>query len=296
MKDLLAAHYILGVELICTSSILSLTQTKYVVDLLKCANMHEVKPMPTPASSGRRLSISNGDLLSDPTECRSIVGALQYLTLTHPDIAFAVNQVCQFMHQHITIHCLAVKRILHYLNDTFTHGLLYSPSNLYLNVDSDADYVGCLDDRRSIGGYCVYFDTNLISWSSKKQRSVSRHSTEFEYCQLAYTAATLSWLHALFLDLHLPVPCPKLWSIGLVIYQIVVTPLDRLRRSTILSALGPLLCPHGFVSGNSRATSQWVTHPGIALAPNSLNFGVPKTPKPVSSQKASCWMDAGVHI
>ncbi|KAI5311016.1 hypothetical protein L3X38_026305 [Prunus dulcis] len=49
----------------------------------------------------------------------------------------------------------------------------------------------------------------------------------------------------------------------------------------------PPLCPHGFVSGNSRATSQWVTHPGIALAPNSLNFEVPTTPKPVSSQKAS---------
>ncbi|KAI5311918.1 hypothetical protein L3X38_041091 [Prunus dulcis] len=67
-----------------------------------------------------------------------------------------------------------------------------------------------------------------------------------------------------------------------------VTSRDQLRRSTILSALGSPLCPHGFVSGSSRATSQWVTHPGIALAPNSLNFGVPMTPKPVSSQKASC--------
>ncbi|KAI5349808.1 hypothetical protein L3X38_002697 [Prunus dulcis] len=53
----------------------------------------------------------------------------------------------------------------------------------------------------------------------------------------------------------------------------------KLRRSTILSALGPPLCPHGFVSRSSRATSQWVTHPGIALAPNSLNFRVPTTPK-----------------
>ncbi|KAI5334779.1 hypothetical protein L3X38_024912 [Prunus dulcis] len=67
-----------------------------------------------------------------------------------------------------------------------------------------------------------------------------------------------------------------------------VTSQDRLRRSTILSALGPPLCPHGFVSGSSLATSQWVTHPGIALDPNSLNFGVPTTPKPVNSQKASC--------
>ncbi|KAI5323853.1 hypothetical protein L3X38_032926 [Prunus dulcis] len=67
-----------------------------------------------------------------------------------------------------------------------------------------------------------------------------------------------------------------------------VTPRDQLCRSTILSALGPPSGPHGFISGSSRPTSQWVTHPGIALAPNSLNFGVPTTPKPVSSQKASC--------
>ncbi|BFG18452.1 hypothetical protein CerSpe_047260 [Prunus speciosa] len=68
----------------------------------------------------------------------------------------------------------------------------------------------------------------------------------------------------------------------------IVTSRDRLRHSTILSALGPPLCPYRFVYGSSRATSQWVTHPGIALAPNSLNFGVPMTPKSMSSQKASC--------
>ncbi|KAI5350706.1 hypothetical protein L3X38_003597 [Prunus dulcis] len=66
-----------------------------------------------------------------------------------------------------------------------------------------------------------------------------------------------------------------------------VTSRDRLRRSTILSALGPPLFRYSFVSGSSRAASQWVTHPEIALAPNSLNFGVPTTPKPVNSQKAS---------
>ncbi|KAI5311311.1 hypothetical protein L3X38_000035 [Prunus dulcis] len=72
---------------------------------------------------------------------------------------------------------------------------------------------------------------------------------------------------------------------GGVLVELDVISRDQLRRSTILSALGPPLCPHDFVSGNSRATSQWVTHPGIALAPNLLNFGVPTTPKPVSSQK-----------
>ncbi|KAI5346258.1 hypothetical protein L3X38_014137 [Prunus dulcis] len=75
---------------------------------------------------------------------------------------------------------------------------------------------------------------------------------------------------------------------------VIITSWDQLRRSMILSSLGPLLCPHGFVSGNSRATSQWVIHPEIALALNSLNFRVPTIPKPVSSQKASCYMDAGI--
>ncbi|XP_021803373.1 uncharacterized protein LOC110747522 [Prunus avium] len=219
-------------ELVRTPSGLSLTQTKYVVDLLKRVNMHEAKPVPTPAISGHRLSISDGDPLPDPTEYRSTVGALQYLTLTRPDIAFAVNQVCQFMHQPTTAHWLAVKRILRYLNGTLTHGLFYSPSTLFLSAFSDADYAGNPDDRRSTGGYCVYLGTNLISWSSKKQRGVSRSSTEAEYRQLAYTAATLSWFRALFLDLHLPAPCPKLWCDNISALSLASNPVfhSRTRR------------------------------------------------------------------
>ncbi|KAI5318631.1 hypothetical protein L3X38_038339 [Prunus dulcis] len=163
MKDLGPAHYFLGMELALTLSNLSLTETKYVVDLLKHANMHEAKPVTTPTVNGCRLSFSDGDPLSDPSEYRSIVGALQYLTLIRPNIAFAVNQVCQFMHQHTTVHWLAVKRILRYLNGTLTHGLLYSPSTLHLSAYFDADYAGDPYDRRSTGGYCVYLGTNLIS-------------------------------------------------------------------------------------------------------------------------------------
>ncbi|KAI5350283.1 hypothetical protein L3X38_003174 [Prunus dulcis] len=156
MKDLGPANYFLGMELVRTPSGLSLTQTKYVVDLLKHVNLHEAQPAPTPAISGRLLSISDGDPLPDPTEYRSTVGALQYLTLTRLDIAFAVNQMCQFMHQPTTAHWLAVKCILCYLNGTLTHGLFYSPSTLFLSGFSNADYARNPDDRRSTGGYCVY--------------------------------------------------------------------------------------------------------------------------------------------
>ncbi|CAM8909775.1 unnamed protein product [Rhodiola kirilowii] len=130
--------------------------------------MVDAKPVSTPAAPGKRLSIYDGDPLPEPTQFRSIVGALQYLTLTRPDIAFAVNQ------------------------GTITYGLLYTPSSLSLTAYSDADYAGDLDDRRSTGGYCLYLGSNLISWSSKKQGGVSRSSTEAEYRQMAYTTAALS--------------------------------------------------------------------------------------------------------
>ncbi|CAL8137985.1 unnamed protein product [Prunus armeniaca] len=174
MKDLGPAHYFLGMELAHTSSSLSLTQTKYVVDLLKCANMREAKTVPTSAVSRLRLSLSDGDPLSNPTEYFSIVGALQYLTLTRPNIAFVVNHICQFIHQSTTIYWLDVKRILRYLNDTFTLGLLYSPSTLQLSAYADVDYAEDPNDSLSTGGYCVYLGTNLIYWSSKMQHGVSR--------------------------------------------------------------------------------------------------------------------------
>ncbi|KAI5318622.1 hypothetical protein L3X38_038330 [Prunus dulcis] len=78
--------------------------------------------MPTPVVGGHHLSISDGDPLSGLTEYRSIVGALQYLTLTRPDIAFDNNQVCQFLHQPTTVHWLVVKCIPCYHNGMLTHG------------------------------------------------------------------------------------------------------------------------------------------------------------------------------
>ncbi|XP_070660527.1 uncharacterized mitochondrial protein AtMg00810-like [Malus domestica] len=194
-----------------TPSTMYLTQSKYIMDLLKKTNMIDAKPLSTPVSSGRRLSLYDGEPLSDGTTFRSIVGALQYLLFTRPDIAYAVNQVCQFMHSPTTAHWAAVKRILQYLKGIHDHALIYKPSNLHLTAFADADYAGDPDDRRSTGGHCIFVGDNLISWSSKKQRGVSRSSTEAEYRQLAYTSANLSWFRNLFRDLHLQLPPPFLW-------------------------------------------------------------------------------------
>jgi hypothetical protein len=73
-------------------------------------------------------------------------------------------------------------------------------------------YAGCPDDRKSIGAYCVYLGSNLISWSSRKQPTVSRSSTEVEYKSVANTTAELIWIKALLSDLGVQLSTPlKLW-------------------------------------------------------------------------------------
>lgn len=127
MKDLGDLHFFLGIEAKRTSTALVLTQTKYTLDLLTRTHMQDSKPCPTPLASGSKLSAYDGAPLSDATEYRSIVGALQYLTLTRPDICYAVNQVCQFMHAFTTVLLRVVKRILRYLKGSLGLGLTITP-------------------------------------------------------------------------------------------------------------------------------------------------------------------------
>lgn len=170
LKDLGPLHYFLGVEARSTSTGLHLSQRRYVLDLLSKTNMQNSKPVLTPFSPTTKLSKNGGKPLPDRSPYRQVVGALQYLTLTRPDIAFAVNKACQFMHSPTEEHWCAVKRILRYLKNTVNHGLFFSKhSRLCLEAFSDADWVGCVDDRRSTGGYAIYLGNNLVSWSSRKQ-------------------------------------------------------------------------------------------------------------------------------
>jgi hypothetical protein len=141
------------------------------------------------------------------TQYRSIVGALQYLTLTRPDISFAVNKVCQFLHSPTTVHWTVVKRIMRYLNASTKLGIKICISNLTLvSAYSDANWVGCLDDRRSTNGFVVYLGSNLIYWSANKHATVSRSSIEYEYKALANAIIELMWIQTLLYELKIPSP------------------------------------------------------------------------------------------
>jgi hypothetical protein len=147
LKDLRPLHYFLGVEALTNPQGLFLTQRKYILDLLKCANMLGAKPINSLMSTFASLSAFTSVPFSDPSLYRSIVGSLQYLSLTQSDVSFAVNKVCQFMHRPTIDHWSAVKGLLHYLKHTLSHGLIlhYQSSHL-LHAFSDLDWVGCPDD------------------------------------------------------------------------------------------------------------------------------------------------------
>ena len=117
-----------------------------------------------------------------------LVGSLIYLTVTCPDISYAMGMVSKFMDAPRSIHYAAVLRILRYVKGTLYHGLHYSSrSSLELHAYSDADWASDLTNRYSIIGFCFLLGISLVSWRSKKQDVVSRSSTEAEYCALADT-------------------------------------------------------------------------------------------------------------
>jgi hypothetical protein len=84
-----------------------------------------------------------------------------------PDLAFSVNKVCQYLHAPTTLHLVAIKRILRFVKGTIDLGLqiVKSPS-MMVSGYLDVDWVGCLDERRSTGGFAVFLGSNLILWSA----------------------------------------------------------------------------------------------------------------------------------
>ena len=93
--------------------------------------------------------------------------------MTRPDLAFAVNKVCQYLKCPTTAHLSAVKRILRYVSGTIDFCLKIMPlSSTMISAFSDADWAGCSDDRRSTGGFAVFLGANLVSWQAKKQATL----------------------------------------------------------------------------------------------------------------------------
>ncbi|CAJ2661742.1 unnamed protein product [Trifolium pratense] len=161
--------------------------------------------------SSCRLNKFGTDALTDPSLYRSIVGALQYASLTRPDISFSVNKVCQFMAHPLETHWKAVKRILRYLKGTANHGLLLSPA--------------LSSPPFSLRAY--------ISWGSKKQALVARSSTEAEYRSMANTTAELLWIQSLLHELQVPYHTLTLLCDNLSVVSLAHNPILHARTKHI---------------------------------------------------------------
>ena len=174
---------------------ISISQTKYINEMLNKFKMEDCKPVGTPMVTGCKLSKDDTTEYVDQTMYRSMIGSLLYATSTRPNIMHVVCQVGRFQDSPKNGHLLAVKRIFRYLNGTANHVLWYPKDNsLDLYAFTDADWDGCIDDRKSTNGAAFFLGGCLVSRSSKKQSSVSLSTAEAEYIAAAGCCNQILWM------------------------------------------------------------------------------------------------------
>lgn len=233
MTNLGNLQYFLGLEVNRTPTSLTVRQQKYTTDLLKSIGMHNCKPCLTPCARKVSSTENSSNLLADPLEYRRIVGSLQYLTFTRPEIFFSVNKACQNLHSPTEGDLVAVKRILRYLQGSPMLRLSFKAGSLNLQAFCDSDWAGDPIDRRSTTGFAVFLGPNLISWSAKKQPTVARSTTKAEYRSLASTTAELCWVRQI-LDFQVPIlQVPTLWSDNISAISLANNPLFHARTKHI---------------------------------------------------------------
>ena len=165
MKDLGHLSYFLGLEITHSINGLYITQAKYASELLSRAGLTDSKTVDTSVEFNAHLTPSGVKPLSNPSLYKRLVGNLVYLTVTCPDISYAIHQMSQYLSVPRSTHYAAVLRILQYLKDTLFHGLFYSAqSPLIVRAFSDADWEGDPTNCRSTTSYCFLLSSFLISW------------------------------------------------------------------------------------------------------------------------------------
>ncbi|CAL9012606.1 unnamed protein product, partial [Prunus brigantina] len=157
IKDLGVLKYFLGIEMATSHKGLFLNQRKYALDLLQESGMLDSKPARTPLDSKIKLDME-GEPLNDICYYQRLVGKLIYLTITRPDITYAVSILFLTpMHSPTMLHLNVVKRILRYLKGSVCRGILMKKNdNVHILGYTDADWAGNCLDRKSTTGYCAF--------------------------------------------------------------------------------------------------------------------------------------------
>ncbi|GKE93714.1 hypothetical protein Tco_1574809 [Tanacetum coccineum] len=162
-----------------------ISQSQYVIELLKKNSLDECVLMSTPMAT-ERLDADLQGTPTDQTTYRRMIGGFMYITASRPDIAFATF-VCALYQACPTVkHLKEVKRIFWYLRQSYNMGLWYpKDSGFELIAYSDADHTGCKDDCKSTSRGLQFLGGKLVSWSSKKQDCTAMSTAEAEYVSLS---------------------------------------------------------------------------------------------------------------
>ncbi|RVW24085.1 Retrovirus-related Pol polyprotein from transposon RE1 [Vitis vinifera] len=203
MKDLGPLKYFLRIEVSRSSEGIFLSQRKYALDLLQETGMSGCQPVDTPIEEGLKLCVEPNQVSTDKGRYQRLVERLMYLAHTRPDLAYALSVVSQYMHNPGEQHMNAVMRILRYLKNAPKKGILFTKNvdHQSIEVYTDADWVGAMDDRRSTSDYFTFVDGNLVTWKSKKQNVVTHSSAEAKFRGMALGLCEALWLRLLLQDL-----------------------------------------------------------------------------------------------
>jgi hypothetical protein len=201
--------FFLGLQITQRSEGMFISQEKYLREMLKRFQMEDSKPVGTPMVTGCKLSKDDDSPDVDQSSYRSMIGSLLYITTSRPDIMHVVGMVGRYQSAPKESHLLAVKRIFRYLKETMTYGLWYPRNqNFQLTAYSNADWVNCVDERKSTSGGAFFLGDSLVAWLSKNQSSISLSTTEAEYIDAATCCTQFLWMFQTLVDLEVKYAAP----------------------------------------------------------------------------------------
>jgi hypothetical protein len=193
--------FFLGLQIHQSNQGIFISQTKYIREMLKRFGMEDCKPV-TPMQTSCKLRKDDDSKSTDQRQYRSMIGSLLYVTTSRPYVMQAVGQVARFQAAPKESHVLAVKRIFRYLKGTEEFGLWYPKGkDLSLIAYIDANWAGCIDDRRSTSGAVFYLGECLVSCLSKKQSSISLSIAEVGYIAVAACCTQVFWMKQTLTDI-----------------------------------------------------------------------------------------------
>lgn len=218
MKDLGVAKQCLGMNITKEKGKIFIDQKDYTEKILQKFNMYDCKAVDTPLEKGLDFEMC-GNEKSPDVPYQEAVGSLLYLSqISRPDIAFATSLLSRFNNNFKTAHWNAIKRVFRYLKGTLDYKLCFDNNCdpiSFFDAYCDADWGNKLNNRYSVTGACVKVNGGLISWHSKRQKTVALSTVEAEYMAMSFTIQESLWVKQL------------IWEIGIDNYQTVTVHCDN---------------------------------------------------------------------